>query len=302
MVIGKANAQQLPLYSQYMWSDYVINPAFTGSTSYSPVRLSYRKQWVGFNGSPETMFIGGYTSLDSNRIGLGGMIFKDATGGAITQSGVLLNYAYRVRFNSNNNLSLGIGGMFNQYTFDNDAVQALDANDVALQAGKQRSFAPDVSFGVLFQSKQKLKIGLAVNQLIQSKLTKLDRITLANRLIRHYNASASYNFELNKNFELEPSLLFKATAVTPIQADINAKLQYKKLLWLGLSYRTSDAVVAMLGLNYKNIFLGYSYDATISAMRNYTSGSHEIVVGYNFVKGKKVKKEIEEKEKTPDSK
>lgn len=287
IVAENLSAQQLPLYSQYMWNDYVLNPAFTGSVDFSPVRFTYRKQWVGFNGSPVTMTLGGQTAI-KNKIGLGGLIFNDATGGAITQSGVMLNYAYRVQLNTNSILSFGVSGLFNQYTFDNNKVDALVPNDAALQGGKQTSFAPDVSFGMMFQLNQKLKTGLAVNQLIQSRLNKLNNVTLGNKLIRHYNAYASYNFVLNKKFELEPSLLLKATEVTPIQADINAKLLYKKLFWIGASFRNNDAIVAMLGLNYENLFIGYSYDATLSEMGKYSSGSHEIVVGYNFMKKKLV--------------
>ncbi len=285
LIFTKSNAQQLPQYSQYFWGDYVINPAFTGSSDFSPIRVTYRKQWVGFNGSPETITLGGHTSIN-NKIGLGGLIFKDATGGAISQSGAMVNYAYRLELKTNSILSFGLSGVFNQYTFDNNKVNAFYQNDMALQGGKQTSFAPDVSFGVLYQFNQKLKIGLSVNQLIQSKLVKLNNVTLANQLIRHYYSYTSYNFILNDNFELEPSVLVKTTEVTPIQVDLNARLTFKKLIWFGVSYRTSDAVVSLFGINYKNLLIGYSYDATISELKEVSSGSHEIVFGYNFSKKK----------------
>jgi hypothetical protein len=54
------------------------------------------------------------------------------------------------------------------------------------------------------------------------------------------------------------------------------------MVWGGFSYRTGDAVVAMLGLNKGDINLGYAYDITLTNIRTHSSGSHEIFVGYRI--------------------
>lgn len=281
--VNGINAQQLPLYSQYMWNDYVINPAFTGSLDYSPIRLTYRKQWAGFNGSPELFTAGGHTRIN-NKISLGGIVFKDATGGAITQTGALLNYCYRFKLNTNSLLAFALGGQFNQYTFENNKVQALLPNDPALLGDVQKSLSPDASFGMLFQRGNKTKIGISVNQLFESRLSKLDNTTAENTLVRHFNFNASQLIQLDSNFTLEPTIWIKKTIASPFQADVIAKLNYKNNFSVGVNYRYNDAVVGFFSFTIKNIFIGYSYDASISAMSSYSSGSHEIIFGYNFSK------------------
>ena len=275
-------AQQQNRFTQFMWNEYAINPAYTGALAYSPVQLTYRKQWQGFNGSPETFTFGGHTALNA-KMGLGAMVFKDNMGGAITQTGIMVNYAYRMRLNKQSNLSFGLSGIINQFVFDNTKINALNANDPSFQGGVQKSTAPDAMFGILYTYKQKLNIGFSSSQLVQSKLKNLNDVPGANnRLIRHYNAQLSYKFIINDKFNIEPALLAKATEVTPMQLDVNLRGWYQNIVMLGFTYRHKDAFAALLGVKYKNMFVGYSYDVSTSAIRSYNNGSHEIVMGYHF--------------------
>jgi type IX secretion system PorP/SprF family membrane protein len=278
--ISQVDAQQLPLYSQYWWNDYIINPAYTGSLNYSPLQMTYRKQWVGFNGSPELFTIGGHTRINE-KFSIGGLIFKDQTGGAISQTGAMLNYCYRIRVNNNSFISLALSGQFNQYAFDNKKVQALTPSDPVLIDGVQKSLSPDASFGILFQKGQKTKIGFSVNQLFESRLSNLSDNS-ENTLVRHFNLSASQVFQLDSSLSIEPSVLIKKTIASPIQADLMARVSYKNLIWMGISYRYQDAIVGLVGFNFKNLYLGYSFDATLSELSSYSAGSHEIVFGCNF--------------------
>ncbi len=276
-------AQQQNRFTQFMFNEYAINPAYTGAINYSPVQLTYRKQWQGFNGSPETFTFGGHTAINS-KMGIGGQIFKDDMGGAVTQTGIMLNYVYRVRINDKSGISFGIGAMINQVTFDNTKINALDANDPGFQGGVQKSITPDAMFGILYQYNKKLKIGIGSSQLIQSKLKNINTIPGFNsRLIRHYNAEISYKFIISEKISIEPSILAKATEVTPLQIDINTLAWYKSLIMVGFTYRHKDAVAILLGAKYKNMFLGYSYDISTTAIKSYNNGSHEIMLGYHFV-------------------
>lgn len=285
----KVNAQQQTRYSQFMWNEFAINPAYTGGLNYNPIQLSYRKQWQGFSGSPETFTFGGHTAINS-KMGLGGMIFKDNLGGAVSQTGLMVNYAYHLKLNDNSRLSFGIGAIVNQFAFNNNKINALDVTDPSFQGGVQKSTTFDASFGLLYKYKDKLKIGFSSLQLIQSKLSSLNTVPGSNsRLIRHYNMQLSYNFLINEKLSLEPALLLKATEITPVQADLNLKAWYNKLIMLGVSYRHNDAIVALIGAKYKNMFLGYSYDITTSKIKTYNTGSHEIVLGYHFMSKEKAK-------------
>jgi type IX secretion system PorP/SprF family membrane protein len=279
------SAQQISLYSQYYWNDYVINPAFTGIKNTPRIQMGYRNQWSGFRGAPKTYSIGGHTNLNNTNMGLGGMLFSDDQGGAIKQNGVMLNYSYNLKLNKESGLSFGVSGILNQYSYDGTGIENINP-DATLQSNVKQ-VAPDMNFGLVYHLKNKLFIGLAANQLISSRLNKLNSvplITTGNKLIRHYNLSASYLAKVNTNISLEPYAMLRTTFITSPQVELGAKVTYNDFVFGGLSYRNKDAVIGLIGLNYKQFMLAYTYDFTTSGIRNYSSGSHEILLAYQFNK------------------
>ena len=81
-------------------------------------------------------------------------------------------------------------------------------------------------------------------------------------------------------------MLLKKAAATPMQYDINLKSTYNDYLWAGVSYRDKDALIFMLGVDYKNYSFGYGYDKTLSDVSSQSSGSSEVFLGYRFGKAK----------------
>ena len=84
------------------------------------------------------------------------------------------------------------------------------------------------------------------------------------------------------------------TDLNATTVDLHANVLWNELLYGGLSIRPGDAVAPVIGFEYgktkseklsrsEQIFrFGYSYDATLSEVANYSSGSHEIFVSYMF--------------------
>ena len=292
------SAQQLSMYSQYYWNDFVINPAFTGIKNTPRVQLGYRNQWSGFKGAPKTYSIGGHTSLKNNNMGLGGMIFSDDQGGAIQQNGVMLNYSYNLKLDKLSGISFGIAGILNQYGYNGSDIQNINP-DATLQTNV-RQLVPDLNFGVVYHLKNKLYIGLASNQLIQSRLKKLNQFsTSENQLIRHYNLSASYISKINSTLTAEPYAMLRTTFIKAPQVELGAKMTYNDFVFGGLSYRNKESVIGLIGLNYMNFVFAYSYDFTLSAIRNYSGGSHEILLAYQFNKKSKSPEVVIEQPKQP---
>ena len=73
-------AQVDPLYSQYLNNPFLINPAYGGMNKSMNLMVGYRKQWAGFDGSPNTISATGHTSLFDNRMGAGLIISQDKVG------------------------------------------------------------------------------------------------------------------------------------------------------------------------------------------------------------------------------
>ena len=280
------NAQQLPMYSQFFWNDFVINPAYTGITNSPRVQLGYRNQWGGFDGAPSTYTLGGHTLLKNKQMGLGGMLFMDDAGGAVSQMGLMLNYNYILKLNDKSNLSMAVSGVLNQYSYDGSGIENINP-DPSL-SGSVKQMSPDMSFGLLYSLNDKLRIGFGVNQLVQSRLSKLNDLnSLAlgeNRLIRHYNLTTSYSFTLSESFDLDPYFLMRTTFISPSLIELGAKGTFNDLLFFGLSYRHSESAIAMIGMNFKNTVFAYSYDYNISDITGYSKGSHEVLLAYQFNK------------------
>jgi type IX secretion system PorP/SprF family membrane protein len=210
----------------------------------------------------------------------------DDAGGAVSQMGLMLNYNYILKLNDKSNFSMAVSGVLNQYSYDGSGIENIDP-DPSL-SGSVKQMSPDMSFGLLYSLNDKLRVGLGVNQLIQSRLAKLDDLNALalgeNRLIRHYNLTTSYSFKLSESFDLDPYFLLRSTFIAPSLIELGAKGTFNDLLFFGLSYRHSESAIAMLGINVKNTVLAYSYDYNISDITGYSKGSHEVLLAYQFNK------------------
>lgn len=285
----EVEAQQLPMYSQYFWNDFVINPAFTGIRNTPRVQLGYRNQWAGFVGAPKTYTLGGHMPLEGKNMGVGGMLFSDDQGGAISQNGLMLNYSYQLKFDQSSSLSLGLSGIVNQYSYDGSVMENI-VPDPTLQISSKQ-IAPDLNFGIAYNFNNQLYVGLGINQMIQSRLSKLNTNDLViddNKLVRHYNLSASYLTTLTDRFDLEPYTMLRTTFIQAPQMEIGAKTTFDDMLFAGVSYRHAESVIGLLGVQYSNFVLAYSYDFTLSEIKTYSSGSHEILLAYQFGKPKAI--------------
>ena len=107
-----------------------------------------------------------------------------------------------------------------------------------------------------------------------------DDATYKTTLPRQTYFMADGNIPLkNSLFSLQPSLLVR-TDFSNFSAEVTMRATYNTFISFGLGYRYKDAVSAMVAAEFKNFFIGYSYDYPTSAISKASSGSHEIVAGY----------------------
>jgi len=269
--------QQLAYHSQYMFDGYLLNPAHAGSKDHIPVMLSFRNQWTGFTDAPRTMTLSAHGKLKEN-MGIGGGLFNDQTG-PTSRSGGMLSYAFHINMDKSK-LAFGVSAMFFQYKLDKSKLTTDQPDDLAIQGEVEKQIVPEASFGILYYG-ERFYLGVSVPQLIEMK-ANVGKTNNLNKMTRHYFVTGGYKFKINNDFEIEPSVLMKATAAAPVQLDFNSKFHYKKFIWLGASYRSAESVIIMLGVSKNNFSFGYSYDATLTNIKKYSTGSHEIFIGYNF--------------------
>lgn len=287
----QAFAQQDPQFSQQMFTRLSTNAGFAGASEYLCATVMNRQQWVGFDGAPKSTLvtIDAPIKIGEHTIGVGATIIADKLGFESTFSGKLAA-AYRKNIGPGN---LGIGldfGILNK---------AVGGNFISIQQGDnlipQASVsdkAMELGFGLHYHIPGKLYAGISGVHLLAPKL---EGTNLQYLMARHWYVTAGYEYAINEMLTVRPNFLFKTDGASS-QLDVNANVLYNNMVWAGLSFRLQDAIVPMLGYqgtlaNGKgNYRIGYAYDLTISNIKQYSSGTHEIMLGfcYNITPPKKI--------------
>lgn len=281
-------AQQDAQFSMNMFNRLAVNPGYTGTNQALCATILYRTQWTAFPGQPKTALL----SVDYGRIlggGLGITVDQDQLGFDKTLK-AKLSYAYHLRLGPTGILGIGLdAGMIqkslngNFIAPDGTSTMGGGGTDQAIPWTGSSAITYDVGFGLYYTTK-KLYVGLSSLHLPEQALSASGGAsTLAYNfqytVARHYYVMAGYNFDLGPNFVLTPSVLTKSDA-SSTQLDINLLGKYRNLVFAGASYRLTDAVVAIVGLEYKGFRLGYAFDVTLSNIKTYSNGTHEIMLGY----------------------
>jgi len=291
-IVG-SNGQQVEQFTQQSFGHFQFNPAASGKNKDALLLFKYRKQWVGaFNGDePTTQILRYQTRIPQfKNIGVGASIINDRTG-PTGRTALELAYAYRLKFKENgSNICFGMSGVLMQYRINVDELTTTEIDPTLPIAGaNSNKVGADLNAGVYVYDK-KYFLGLSVAQLFKNKLVFNDDTIGFVQLARHYYIIGGYEYDLTDKFELEPSILIKAVEATPAQFDLNIRLIYEKDYWVGLNYRTSDAISVYAGLTYnKTWHFGYGYDMNTSKIRNVSGGAHEILLAYSFGKKDKLK-------------
>jgi type IX secretion system PorP/SprF family membrane protein len=283
-----SKAQQLPQYSQYMFNKIAYNPGYAGATNGICVGGLIRQQWVGFketnadgesfNVAPETYVASINAPIPALRGGLAATIIQDKIGFQEDIS-VNLMYGYQTMLGAGD---LGIGLQVSIINKTLDFTKLRPPSDAASDPvlrdrGDESDIYIDGGLGFYYSVPDNLYLGLSVLQIREAK--KNDGTGM--QLKRQINMIGGYEFTMPNTpaIDILPSVMIK-TDGSSVQYDLSALLRYNNKFWGGLTYRYQDAAAIILGMQYQEFNIGYSYDIPLSALGSY--GSHEIRVGYCF--------------------
>lgn len=284
LVTFELHAQQKPLFTNYVFSDYYYNPAVASTKDGADFKFLYRHQWAGLEGQPKTAIFSPCGSLKKFPLGIGGNFYFDKTG-PLGNIGFNVSGSYGIRLGDARNrsmLSAGISVGIIRLTLDEEA-SYKELNDVAVSSAQDGKVVPDIGLGIYYRWKG-LYAGFSIPQIVQTEINfDVPDENDMNKLIRHYFLAAGYKFNVSDKFEMEPSFLLKAVKAAPLQGDISVKAIYDEMVWFGASYRTSDAACVFAGVVIKEMFeIGYAYDITTSNLNSVSNGSHEILIAYKW--------------------
>ncbi|QLE02334.1 type IX secretion system membrane protein PorP/SprF [Galbibacter sp. BG1] len=275
-------AQQYPQYTQYMYNTMSINPGYTGSRGHLSLVGLYRTQWVGLDGAPETQTFGIDTPVGKN-VGLGLNVVHDALG-PTNETYLDGNFSYTVRLDGEDQLlSFGLkaGGRF----FDADFSKGIYKDpDVSFQ-GDINKFYPTIGAGVYYHT-NKGYLGVSVpNFFAEDHYDDVEEEIGVERV--HFYFIGGKVFDLSYDVKFKPAFIVKYVPAAPVIADLSANFMFYDRFTLGAAYRWGDSFSALVGLQITDgIGLGYAYDATTTNLKNYSSGTHEIYVRFEFKSNK----------------
>ena len=266
-------SQQLPLHNQYIYNPSIINPAFVGVSAVSHVNLTTRSQWVGFSEGIKTTSLSGNYAINETH-GLGGVLFQDNTG-AISITGLEVDYSFKFPVFLDYNMSLGLGLLPYQYFYDPNQVVFNDSNDPTLElSDKSTSF--DVNFG-LFLYNDLMFAGFSVLNMIQSSNIPSIEGSDPNQLLRHYYGLIGYNyFNKASNMGIEQSILMRSTSSSGLQFDFNVKANFNESFFLLCGYRTNKEILAGFGVKYGKFAFMYNIDINHGEIGEVSNSSHEL--------------------------
>lgn len=310
LTCASISAQETPRTSQYIFNNYLLNPALTGIDSYIDLKMGLRKQWSGLDGAPSTQYISlstplgeefirgsinsfsqrGYNPMSRSFVntyqaaephhGLGLIAMTDKAG-LVRQTNVNASYAYHLGLNSEVNLSVGISGGFNAINIDTKRIMAEHEGDPLFTADFNNRIRPDVGFGLWLYS-PRFFVGASAKQILGDRtvIVNNQRRSLAYQSTLFYG-TAGYKIFLDEDIAMIPSFLVTYALNAPVAFDANIKFGYQDKFWAGASFRNNDSFSILAGFNVaKLVNLSYSYDVNTSALRSVNNGTHELVLGF----------------------
>jgi len=287
------SAQYDAMFTQYMFNEMFINPAYAGYKDALSVTALHRQQWVNFAGRPITTSVTIHSPLYKGTMGLG-LSYMNEKIGVLNRNLIYISYAYRAKVSEKGRLCFGIMGGVHIQNEKLGELAVTDPADPYFSANSKNVITPNFGFGILYHT-DKFYVGLSIPRLIDDNVTMGSYGSVIKNISFkpvnfHYYLTVGRAFEINEAFTLKPQLMLKAVINSPIQFDVNLNALIKQRLWLGVSYRSLADISGIVGVYVVPQFLiSYSYDYSLSKLNTVSSGSHEIALSYLFAyKGHKV--------------
>ncbi len=271
------NAQQEPMFTQYLDNQIYVNPAFAGCQEYLQITGIHRHQWAGVAGAPRSTTLALHAPLKFEAIGIGLDIMNDQIGPMSRFTGAV-DFAYRIHFEDKGKLSFGLKAGIDRYQSNLRAVDRTgqDPNAVNLQGVTSPMFGAGIYYFA-----PNWFAGASVPRLIGGLKDELGGMDEA----RHFFMVAGALLPVGKTFQLRPSIQTRMTTGAPISADASLTGIWKSKLWVGLNYRIAESISFLVQCKIiDQLKLGYAFDLSLSQLNVRTVGSHEILLSYGFLR------------------
>ncbi|MEO0403852.1 MAG: type IX secretion system membrane protein PorP/SprF [Bacteroidota bacterium] len=284
-----ACAQQELQISQYMFNGMLLNPAYAGSHDYFSATALHRSQWVQLDDAPVTQVFAIDGPVANDRLGIGLVVSNDRLG-IISQLDVSANVSAKVSLGAGE-LAFGLRGGVSSYSAALSDVIVWDENDAIYgQNNIQGELVTKFGVGAYYHTERWFAgVSIPVIYSLDDNVLR-EQATVDNYFTQHYYVHTGGVIKASPALAIKPSILVKYLPEAPVTIDLNCNFLFYNRFWIGAGYRHQDALVGMLEYNISPKFrIGYAYDFTLTDIQDYSSGSHEVMLGFDFGKDVMIK-------------
>lgn len=272
-------SQHTPIITQYMFNGIALNPALTGSEEAFSVIGTYRAQWIGLEGAPQTQALSVHAPMKKENSAFGLQFFADQIG-VTRQTGIYLSYSYKLKFKKSY-LRLGIAGGTSIIRTNYSNLEVVQQNDANLTENF-RGVLPDFSFGLHYYSKRYFA-SFSIPLFLGHQFNGTNYKVYHDFGNYNYMLGMGYKFSVNESVNLKPSFLLKYRTTINPQIDVNFMAEFNKNFEAGIGYRSEESIIFLFKYRANDQFsLMYSFGIPLSSIGAYSYGSHEIGLKYSF--------------------
>jgi type IX secretion system PorP/SprF family membrane protein len=315
-VVALLTFAQDPQFSQYYQAPLYLNPGFVGITQQQRVVFNHRVQWPSLPQAFSTFAASYDIFVDELRSGFGFLATTDkmGSGGWRTTTFGLL-YSYKIRLTDKIVFSPGLYFGYGTNGLDRNKLRlgdGLEYDGITLdpevsRLGRQSYF--DFGSGFLLYNRN-LWLGASFMHMNQPNLSVLNDVSrLPMKTAIHggarLNLSGGGPKTMSRVSYLTPSFIYRMQGKAFSQLDLGVNYHVDPIS-VGVWYRgkpfdktvintvAQDALILQLGMYFKNLTVGYSYDFTISEMQTASGGAHEISAVFEFA-AKPIRRNVKKK-------
>ncbi|HTF17784.1 MAG TPA: type IX secretion system membrane protein PorP/SprF [Chryseolinea sp.] len=279
-------AQQDPLFTQYMFNNLYMTPAYAGVDGVTRITAVHRQQWLGYQssfgdgGAPTTQMVTFNTPIYKLRSGFGAYVVNDRLG-PVNNLEAQMMYAYHLGIKETK-LSFAVKlGIYSQ-TIDGSKYRAIQNPDPLITEGKESQVRPDLGAGVFFRA-EKYYAGIGFNHLLRSEFD-FGQDSTRGALENHINFTGGYFYEVSFDLKLQFTAAVR-TDLNKTQVDVAGIAHIKDTMYGGLAFRQSEAASLLLGyslLKDKSLKLGAAVDFIVKDQAAKENFSLEFMLSYDL--------------------
>ena len=289
--IATLYAQQDAQYTNYMYNTMNINPAYAGSRGNLSVFGLHRTQWVGLDGAPTTNTFAIHSPFRESNVGVGLSFMNDVIGPS-DESTISADFSYTINTSDTYKLAFGLRATAHLLNVDFSKLHIYNQGDALAQYNIDNRFSPNFGAGAYWYS-ETTYLGISIPNMLETQHFDKSQVNYSATSVpyerMHYHIIGGKVLDINPDIQFKPAFLAKIVEGAPLQLDLSANFLFQEKFTLGAAYRWDAAMSALAGFQVNdNWFIGYGYDAEVTKLANYNSGSHELFLRYEFSRKKQV--------------